>query len=478
MKINYNIKQITNISTSLKIGSRRISFKALLYVFIALFIFGSIPTLTFNQNVSAQGGCDEQYYSSNDILFYDPCETTCSSGAGGGTLTGQAPSALTGANNEEKAWNYFAARGLTPVAAAGAMGNIKAESSFSASVEEASGGGGLGIIQWTGPRRTSLENAAAAAGVNLADNDSALLFELNYLWDGEYNAMTWQNEVNAETKVEGDTTIASFAPGYSDKLADSQAGNGSTMVFHALVERSGDVPTEADSTSGRGVLTHRIDNAKAYLEQFGGGTGAGSCSVSAEGLTWEQAVAAAKKLSDDWTGVFCGAGSIKEGFYCDWVEGYCTAGAAWMAQVTASDPSSVPPIPNGVDVANRLVSFNVGGAYTIAKPDGSNLQPFSVWSFGDGSADGQPGHTGTIVNVGKDGSLITLETNWGGKTAGSTKDFIINSGHRVAVFEYPSFEAFKNSHNGYVYNATATPKDSATATLMAKKMTAFASEGK
>jgi len=453
--------------------------KRLFIIFIAIVVLLS-NAVYFSSPVNAVGSlaCNKGFLSDQDIYTYYPCETTCSEGAGGGALTAPAPTSLTGADNPEKAWNYFTARGLTPIAAAAALGNIQSESSFSASVEEASGGGGLGIIQWTGPRRTGLENAAAAAGVSLVDNDSALLFQLNYLWDGEYDALTWQEQVNAETTVEGDTTIASYNGNFSSNLAESQAGNGATMVFHALVERSGDVPTEADRISGFGVLTHRIDNAKAFLEQFSGssGTADGCSSVSAEGLTWDQAVAAAKKIADNWDTVFCGDGSVKGGFYCDWTDGYCTAGAAWMAELTAPDPSKVPGIPNGVDVANRLISTNPD-VYTAANPDGSNLQPFSVWSFGAGGASGQPGHTGTIVNVGEDGSLITLEVNWGGKTAGTTKDFLYDPGHRVAVFEYPSFEAFKNARNGYVYNATATPKDSATATQMATKLTAFASAG-
>lgn len=247
--------------------------KIFLYLAFVIITVGGIAVIP--RTVSAKT-CDYDFYSANDISFYDPCSKGGTCVAGGGALTGPAPTSLTGSTNEEKTWNYFTARGLTPVAAAGAMGNIQAESSFSASVEEASGGGGLGIIQWTGDRRTKLESAAAAAGVNLADNDAALLFELGYLWDGEYGAMTWQQEVNGESSVDGDTTIASFWSPFSNNLKDPQTGNGSTMVFHALVERSGDVPTEADRISGHGVLTHRIDNAKAFLAQFTGSS-AGGC---------------------------------------------------------------------------------------------------------------------------------------------------------------------------------------------------------
>lgn len=433
----------------------------------------SIPLLN-TYNASAQS-CDESMYSSNDVFFFNPCSGAICSVAGG-NLTGPAPTALTGADNQEKAWNYFTARGLTPVAAAGAMGNIQAESGFRASAVE-SNGVGLGIIQWSNERRTKLESAAAAAGVSLSDNDSALLFQLNYLWDGEYNAMTWQEQVNAETTVEGDTTKASFWEPFSANRSETQTGNGSTMVFHALVERSGDVPTEADRIEGHGVLDDRIINARGFLEKYGraGGNGRSvGCGVSKGGLSWDQAVTVAKRLSDDWNSIYCGDGSIKNNYYCDWTEGYCTAGAAWMAVTTAPDPFAVPGIPNGVNVADALVATNPI-VYSSVNPDGSNLQPFSVWSFGKGGASGQPGHTGTIIGLGDNGSIITLETNWAGETPGATNSFFHNSGHRVAVFEYPDFEAFKNSRNsfGYTYNNTATPKDSAVAAEMAKKMASF-----
>lgn len=450
--------------------SRKKTFLRKVEIFVSLFVlvFTLIPTPTYAQTPR----CDTEFYNSNDIAFYDPCSTS-SCAAGGGSITGPAPTSLTGETNQEKAWNYFTARGLTPVAAAGAMGNIAHESSFSASVEEASGGGGLGIIQWTGPRRTSLENAAASAGVNLADNDSALLFELNYLWDGEYKAMTWQEQVNAETTVEGNAAIASFNARFASQRPETQAGNGSTMVFHALVERSNDVPTEADRYSGAGVLTGRIDKAKEFLDQFGGGSSTGGCSVGAGGLTFEQAVTLAKKIADNWDATYCGSGSTKGGFYCGWNEGYCTAGSAWMAETTAPDPSKVPGIPNGVDVANRIFSTNPD-VYTAANADGSNLQPFSIWSFGYNNSSGQPGHTGTIVGVDQDGSIVTFETNWAGQSAGATDTFLYNPGHKVAVFKYPSFEAFKVSRgSGYVFNSAATPKDSAIAGEMGKKITSY-----
>lgn len=247
------------------------------------FVTSSVTQLIAPIDTSALG-CSEQdrearadFYSKNDIQFVDPCDAGGSCAAGSGSLTGPAPTQLNGGSNAEKVWNYFIGRGLTPVGAAGAMGNIEQESSFDPLIEEGGNGIGFGLIQWSFERRTALEAAAAAAGVSFtrseANNDPALLFQLNYLWDGEYGEMTWQEPVNAETSVDGDPSVP-----YS---ADN-TGNGSTLVFHKLVERSG------DGTTGK---QERIDSAKNFLETYGGGstTGGGDCSLGEGGLTEEQA---------------------------------------------------------------------------------------------------------------------------------------------------------------------------------------------
>lgn len=444
-----------------------------IYVSIAVFVFALIPTPS-----SAQAPeCDEEFYSMNDILFYNPCSGDSCSAVAGGALTSAGPTSLIGNSNEEKIWNYFIARGLTPVAAAGAMGNMKQESSAfdpwagehgsTGSLDKSRLNTGFGLIQWTNTdgntqgRRYGVMTYLESNGVALnasdpSQTDKALLYELNYLWDGEYKALTWQEQVNAEKGVEGDPSI--------DYSADN-TGNGSAMVFHKLVERSG------DDTAGK---QERIDSAKEFLAKYDTGDMArGSCGVSTTGLTWEQSVTLAKKIADEWDSIFCGAGSVKGGFYCGWTSGYCTAGAAWMAETTAPNPGAVPGIPNGVRVASALISSNPD-VYASTNPDGANVQPFSVWSFGDGGANGEPGHTGTIVGVGEDGSIITFETNWAGATNGATNSFLYNPGHKVAVFQYPSFEAFKNSRSpGYIYNANATPKDASMSSEMGKKINAF-----
>ena len=214
---------------------------------------------------SATVSAVNDFYSSNDILFYDSSASNCTPGGTvGSTATGGTVSSLAGADNAEKVWNYFISKGLTPVAAAGAMGNIEKESSFDPLLQEKGSGIGFGLIQWSFDRRDNLEKAAAARGVsfaNGADNDAALLFQLDYLWDVEYGKPTWQDAVNAETSVDGNPSI--------DFRVDN-TGNGSTLVFHKLVERSGDRATGKQK---------RIDSAKKFLERFAGG---GASGISSE----------------------------------------------------------------------------------------------------------------------------------------------------------------------------------------------------
>ena len=200
---------------------------------------------------------------------------TLSSVSTTGGLNAPAPTSLTGATPQEKVWNYFKQRGLTDVAAAGAMGNIEQEdSSFDPWMGE--GGSvninkevlkkGFGLIQWTNTqgdthgRRYRVMKHLEDNGIKLdatdeSQFDKALLLELNWLWDGEYNGMTWQEQLNAESTVDGDPSISYKA---------DNTGNGTAMLFHKLVERSG------DSTAGK---QERIDSAKKFLLEFGGMSG-------------------------------------------------------------------------------------------------------------------------------------------------------------------------------------------------------------
>lgn len=149
------------------------------------------------------------FYSTNDILFYDPEEAAidCS-----GTIV------LSGDDNRQKIFNFLISKGLTNEQAAGVLGNIQQESGFSPTRQSESakfGSGAWGLAQWLSGRKSSLlkhlkENypelhskyytAEWGDGVDsnngyvpislitkesmlIEDNDSLLIAELDFLYD-------------------------------------------------------------------------------------------------------------------------------------------------------------------------------------------------------------------------------------------------------------------------------------------------------
>lgn len=98
---------------------------------------------------------DPNYWSGNDVLFYDPTyQQTCA--AGGGSLRG--------GSTKEKIWNFLIANDLSPEQAAGLMGNMKKESQFSpvkwqrpdTTQNDPSVSNAWGLVQWDFGRRDAI----------------------------------------------------------------------------------------------------------------------------------------------------------------------------------------------------------------------------------------------------------------------------------------------------------------------------------
>ena len=83
-------------------------------------------------------------YMRQNILMLNP-NSSCGDVASSYTVTGD--------SNPAKIFNLLIERGLNDIQAAGILGNIQSESGFSPTREEDSGGGGWGLVQWTGGRR-------------------------------------------------------------------------------------------------------------------------------------------------------------------------------------------------------------------------------------------------------------------------------------------------------------------------------------
>lgn len=138
-------------------------------IIIFLFAFSTIPSVVYSTKVSAvdNTSCNKDFYSANDILFYDPCDTSCSTGQVSVNTTIE----ITQTDTIKTIYAYLTStplstngnKPLTPAQAAGVMGNFYAESSFNPSAIEATSRAekGHGLAQWTFGRWTNLSNFAA-----------------------------------------------------------------------------------------------------------------------------------------------------------------------------------------------------------------------------------------------------------------------------------------------------------------------------
>lgn len=385
----------------------------LIFVSVVLMAISSLSPLIASAQAEQSVDCAtfEQWLSLNDDRgFNNPCVTS-SCAAGSGSLDGPPPTKVTGESNPEKVWNYLIERGLSPVAAAGVLGNMEAESGFDPWVENNIGA--FGIIQWLGGRADTVKSKLREAGVTEfteANNDAGLLVELNWMWEeapsqvpGEYPF--WE-KLNAETKVDGDLSIPGDGYVYSNGVKTGQVdltlnatrneGNGSTLLFHAVIERS--------SMEG---MDNRLKSAAKYMELYGNGStdssGESSCgSVSEGGLTFEQA-----KALIDWY-VEVGSGEITPGEIgspladgMGWSPGMGQC-YAWSVFVTSYVLKGSFGFTSAEGAAQELINAANPGSTQWKEVSADQLQPFTAVSF--------QGHTGVIVGI-QDGKLIYTDLN-------------------------------------------------------------------
>lgn len=141
------------------------------FIIIALSIF-----VVFQPTVCL--AVDTDFYSSNDILFYNKSDSNCSAVASSG---------VSGGDDFEKndslqtIFQDLLKGGMNAIQASAVMGNMYAESGFRSSAQE-DGGTGLGLVQWSFGRRDNLEAYAASKGVDVSDVNLQIEFLLK-----EYN---------------------------------------------------------------------------------------------------------------------------------------------------------------------------------------------------------------------------------------------------------------------------------------------------
>jgi hypothetical protein len=361
--------------------------------------------------------CDTEFYSSNDILFYDPCANVCSESGTGGLAT---VSTLRGANNGEKIFNFWVDAGLTAQQAAGVTGSMKHEGGFSPFRQEMSQSwpaGGWGIAQFTfdpGQRGSAVayvSNAIGAgvfnqyykndfggavmesngfipAGVPVDVNDKFLMAELNYLLDHIKGLDPNNVRRNAYQRDFGQA-VGQGVNLYDYLKTVVQAAD-AAVAWTYLYEYPGDIK---NTSLERGV------SASEIMTMYANGTGVSTTcggSLEAGGMTLEQALAFMDKYKNSsdskqyigGAGQDCAGGPLSNcvSFSVFFINKYTTL----QGFGDGTSPG------NGSTVVPNVIARNP------AVQNGHSPRPYAIFSTPSGSemcGDVKCGHTGVILGV-------------------------------------------------------------------------------
>lgn len=140
--------------------------KAAVYFALALMSFSVLMPTVAN-------ALDVNFFSNNDILFYNPEDCAVSAV----NTNGQTVVAIVGNDNAEKIFNFLTGTSFSglngqpfnAVQAAGALGNFMQESSMDPAAVEQPSGAGHGLAQWSFGRWATLQSLAAQQGKQWSD---------------------------------------------------------------------------------------------------------------------------------------------------------------------------------------------------------------------------------------------------------------------------------------------------------------------
>ena len=325
----------------------------------------SVFVLSFLTQTLPVFAADEAFYSKNDILFYNPDEAVCAA-----TGSPDAITVLSGDSIEEQVWNFFTGKGLTPEQTAGVMGNISHESGFNPAAIEGDTGVGFGLVQWSGGRRTAIEQAAVNSGRSASD----LAFQLDYLYaelnarginrpeyaglTNEWIGLTKQTTVDDAVVFFHNEYEISFLsnfdiPGYKSPYIDRVYPSARAAV---IGERGGYVTPEGLDYGGK-------KGAQYYYKNFTGvGAASVSCTTNATGAV--HPIADGTRVNEGYGGPRPGPGAVQ----CKgvkWHNGYDLAGSRNTTPVLSAMAGVVTRINYGAPSLNTV---------SIQNPDGFTIQ--------------------------------------------------------------------------------------------------------
>lgn len=244
----------------MKLLNKKNRFKLGLYLCLAVIISASIMPL----KVLA---IDVDFYSSNDILFYNPdgggCPDSPADGSGGG---GGSSSDAGYDKRLETALNFFTGKGLSLAAAAGIAGNLKNESgiepakiqgqynSLAPDTYKPVNGTGFGIAQWTfSGRQGPLVAYAKSQNKKITD----LTMQLEFLWK-EATSNTYKDMMTKLNTIKSDTPYNGVDPAVA-----------ATILFHGSTKKIRDNPTIKKVNPKRG-FEGSADSADRIINKRGG----------------------------------------------------------------------------------------------------------------------------------------------------------------------------------------------------------------
>lgn len=216
---------------------------------------------------------EEAMYSQNNILFYEPCNTTSTQ-----PLSGEIN--IAGVTAEEKVWSGLASF-LTPEQAAGIMGNIAQEDgNYNPLRREVGQSGklysratqmGLGLVQWSFGRRVNLLNYVKSRDESLIqyfENDS-----LAQMTGDELIKKLGDDVVNKLYQVEIEYLKQEIDKSYKDYYKQTSPED-AAVWFEVHFERAG-VPNNE----------YRKLKAREAFDKYAGKTITGSSGESGEGVS-------------------------------------------------------------------------------------------------------------------------------------------------------------------------------------------------
>jgi len=393
--------------------------KIILYIsafVLALATVTSLPYTALAQSSNYSEQCDENFFSSNDILFYNPCTTSCSAGSSAATGT---IDALHGKNNAEKMFNFWVDAGMSAQQAAGIIGSMKHEGEFSPFRQQQDvpwPRGGWGIAQFTldpGQRGSATKfvreavgddmfdqyykneyggyvlesNGFIPKGVPLAVNDAFLLAQLNYLLSHTKSFKPSTNSIRTGLIAQDyGQTVPEGMTLYDYLKTIIQAGD-TAIAWTYLYEMPDDVKSTA---------AVRASSAEAVLSLYSNGisTGCGG-NLSAGGMNLEQA----KKFMEEYTSNPSNVqyiGGADRGCVGGPLSNCVSFSVYFLNKYTTLQGFQSGSTGNGGAVAGNIIARNP----TVE--NGHSPRPYAIFSTANGSQSCGAtlcGHTGVILGV-------------------------------------------------------------------------------